>query len=74
MPNIWVKVGMNLEISDEEVTEIFEDNRLDLVIMRALRESRATPEGESRVPSIIVQDFNQENGTNYKCEDIETVL
>ena len=59
----WVRLGVSLYLKDEEVEPIMEGDAETL--REVLRDGRGVPDGDSYVPSVTVEKFNKEYGTEY---------
>ena len=62
----WVRLGVSLYLKDEEVEPIMEGDAETL--REVLRDGRGVPDGDSYVPSVTVEKFNKEYGTEYDGE------
>lgn len=72
MRNLWMRVGMTLEITEEEEKMLFSDNIAEgeEVIKKIFTEGRWKLDGETYSPYSAVEDFNEQYGTHYEEEDI----
>ena len=73
MKHIWMRAGVTLHLSEEEVELII--NSFDRVITsnvvsNALVEGRFRFDGESYIPGECVEGYNGENGTDFEEADI----
>ena len=68
---IWMRVGMTVDITKEEADAIFDESNRQLDLVELIKEGRAVPDGETYIPFSCVEDFNEENGTDYPCYDTE---
>ena len=69
---LWLRVGMSVDFTDEEIESIFSgcDNGIDLV-QNAIKEGRYFLDGETYIPALAVEDFNDEYGTDYEQTDYD---
>ena len=72
MKDLWMRVGMTLEITEEEEKIIFSGNSTEgrEVIKKVFAEGRFKLDGETYSPGSAVEDFNEQYGTHYEEEDI----
>ena len=62
----WVRLGVSLYLKDEEVEPIMEGDAETL--REVLRDGRGVPDGDSYIPSVTVEKFNKDYGTEYDGE------
>lgn len=74
MRTIWFRIGVNMQITESEEKEIFENGNLKAVIEAALKDNRIAPHGDTYIPDPIVELFNDTNGTNYVVKDYDCEL
>lgn len=71
---IWARLGATLFPTMEEVDILcsaINDAERHAVLKRILSEGRFQFDGESYIPQNCVEDFNDENGTDYEPADYE---
>lgn len=69
---LWLRVGMTINLTNEEVDLIFSQDPKGIDIVRnAIEEGRYYLDGESYIPESYVEDFNKAYGTDYACENYE---
>lgn len=70
---VWVRVGMTLDITPEEEKAIFEGDYTagKKAVMRVIEAGRASVDGETYIPEECIESFDEENGTNYRDREDE---
>ena len=75
MKGLWMRLGISLELTDEEVDVILSRGTTlgaaRDAVLTAIKEGRWEMDGESYVPGECIHHFNRVYGTNYKEEDSE---
>lgn len=74
MRKIWMRLGVQVEITEAEEKTIFEgdsDCAIAEIVQSAVAEGRFVLDGDSYIPGICVEDFNRKYGTAYEPEDID---
>lgn len=69
MKTIWLRLGVNMEITEEEEKKIFQDRNLEEVIRNAFSSGRIVPYGDTYIPDAEVEFFNATYSTEYKVDD-----
>ena len=66
---IWMRLGVMLEVSDDEVNVLLGDD--DAAARDLLRKivagGRLRPEGDSYIPAESIEDYNETYGTAHEC-------
>ena len=68
MKKLWMRAGISLMLSDEEIDEILggcEGSAGEEAVVAALREGRFTFDGDSYIPQSTVEEFTKEHGLPY---------
>ena len=71
MKNLWMRVGMTFEITEEEEKILFSNDteKGAEVIRKAFEEGRCQLDGDTYLPYISVADFNEKYGTTHDAEE-----
>ena len=71
--SIWGRIGMSMQFTPEEADIMLRDdttNKERVEIMKRLfDEGRITPEGDSYIPGVCIDDYNSEYGMDYATPD-----
>ena len=67
---IWMRVGMSYTGTKEEIEKILAGEATP-ALWRALKEGRADIDGETYIPSFVIEDYNAAEETNFPEEDID---
>lgn len=73
MRKVWMRLGVQVEITEAEEKTIFEgdsDCAVAEIVREAVAECRFVLDGDSYIPGVCVEDFNRKYGTNYETDDI----
>lgn len=70
---LWIRLGVSLRITQAEEEVIFGSDRrkADELLRQIIAEGRFYPDGDSYIPGVTVDEYNQEHGTNYEVGDTE---
>ena len=72
---LWMRLGVGLRISEAEEAVIFaNDGRGERLLQKIIAEGRFVPDGDTYIPELTVEEYNQEYGTEYETGDIEFCL
>lgn len=72
---LWMRLGVGLRISEAEEAVIFaNDGRAERLLQKIIAEGRFVPDGDTYIPELTVEEYNQEYGTEYETGDIEFCL
>lgn len=74
MKKLWMRAGVSLMLTDEEIDEILggcEGSSGQEAVVRALREGRFTFDGDSYIPSTVVEEFTREHRLPYAAKEPE---
>lgn len=68
MKRLWMRVGMYLDLSDNDAESILgcDDGKMGDIVRNAFREGRYVLCGDTYIPEVCVEDFNKAYGTNYE--------
>ena len=66
-----MRAGITLHVTEEEVAELLKSENYNDVLRKIISEGRFEFDGDSYIPSISVELYNKENGTNYEEDDYE---
>ena len=71
MRNLWMRVGMTLEITEEEEKILFSEDWQGgaETIRKIFADGRASLDGDTYSPGDSVADFNEAYGTEYEEDD-----
>lgn len=72
MRKLWIRLGVSLEITEAEESAIFcgDDADIEAALVRIIADGRARLDGDSYIPSVCIEDFNEAYGTDYCTEDL----
>ena len=70
---LWMRLGVSLSITEAEEKIIFSEDwaRAAELLRRIIAEGRFEPDGDSYIPAVTVEEYNEEHGTNYGVGDTE---
>lgn len=75
MRQLWMRAGINLNLSEEEADAILASGAtaddIEAVVKKIIVEGRFCFSGESYIPQPCVEQFNDSYGTSYKADDID---
>lgn len=71
MRNLWMRVGIIFEITEEEEKLLFADDGAAgaEVIKKVFTEGRCKLDGDTYIPYNAIVDYNEEYDTNYDAEN-----
>jgi hypothetical protein len=67
MERIWLRLGVTIETSQEKMREILSGNRD--VLQQVINDGEFVVDGETYIPDFEVEEYNEDNGTDFKVED-----
>ena len=72
MRELWIRLGVSLEITEAEESAIFCGDNADIeaALAKIIADGRARLDGDSYIPSVCIEDFNEAYGTDYCTEDL----
>ena len=72
---LWMRLVVGISISEAEEAVIFaNDGRAERLLQKIIAEGRFVPDGDTYIPELTVEEYNQEYGTEYETGDIEFCL
>lgn len=76
MKNLWVRLGVTLSLSDNELEALIGNNQSTMaerekIVLKAIAEGRFRLDGETYTPSESVRDLNEEYNTSFEENDYE---
>lgn len=76
MNKIWMRLGIDLEITPEEAIILMEGAAYEgkSVIEKAIKDDRFSMNGETYIPKVSVEDYNRIYGTNFEICDYDFEL
>ena len=71
MKELWIRLGIVIQITDAEEQAIFSDDEEKMrdTLRTIVAEGRFCPDGETYVPSEAVQEFNRTYSTAHEKEN-----
>ena len=66
---LWMRLGVG-----EEAVIFANDGRAERLLQKIIAEGRFVPDGDTYIPELTVEEYNQEYGTEYETGDIEFCL
>lgn len=72
MRRLWMRLGVSLELTEAEETAIFcgDGNDAEVALLEIVNSGRAKLDGDSYIPSVCIEEFNEAYGTDYCTEDL----
>ena len=75
MRTIWLRVGMSYTAPKDEIEALLsEENTVLPNLAEALRNGNATIDSETYIPRFVIEDYNEEYGTDFYPGDIDWYL
>lgn len=75
MRTIWLRVGMSYTAPKDEIEALLsEENTVLPNLEEALRNGNASIDGETYIPQFVIEDYNEEYGTDFYHDDIDWYL
>lgn len=77
MKKLWMRAGVSLMLTDEELNEILGDcegPKGEETIATALREGRFSFDGDSYIPQVTVEEFTERYSLPYEAQEPEFCL
>ena len=72
MKKVWLRLGVEINATDEEVENIFNGNEYGKFLLRQIvSDGRFSVKGLTVVQEETIENFNTEHGTNYNVADID---
>ena len=70
---LWMRLGVSLRITEAEEAVIFgKDGAKDEELLRCIiAEGRFEPDGDTYIPAVTVEEYNQKYGTDYEVGDTD---
>jgi hypothetical protein len=71
--HVWTRIGVLLSVSPEEMETLIHGNYDDAqqTLLKIFTEGRAEINGDSYIPFVAVDDYNNQYGTNYETDDVD---
>ena len=71
--HVWARIGVLLSVSPEEMEILMRGNYDDAqqTLLKVFVEGRAQINGDSYVPAVAVDDYNNQYGTSYESDDVD---
>lgn len=74
MKTIWLRVGMSYTGTKDEIEKILRGDADLPDLEHALQNGDARLDGETYIPSFVVEDYNASEKTNFPVGDIDWYL
>ena len=74
MKTIWLRVGMSYTGTQDEIEKILRGDADLPDLEHALQNGDARLDGETYIPSFVVEDYNASEKTNFPVGDIDWYL
>lgn len=73
MKKLWMRLGVSFEVSEDEEKAILGGDwqTSSRALEKIIKEGRFTPDGDSYIPEVTVEEFNEKHGTGYEVRDID---
>lgn len=75
MNKIWIRLGIDLEITSEEAAILMNGAAYEgkSIIEKAIKDHRFSMNGESYIPEVSVEEYNERYKTNFEvgCYEFE---
>lgn len=71
--HVWARIGVLLSVSAEEMETLMRGNCGDArkTLLKVFTEGRAEINGDSYIPTVAVDDYNNQYGTGYENDDVD---
>lgn len=70
---LWMRLGVSLRITKAEEAVIFGEDgaKAEELLRRIIAEGRFEPDGDTYIPCVTVEEYNQQYGTDYEVGDTD---
>lgn len=70
--DLWLRLGATISITAEEEAAIFgeDENLAAQTLCQIIKKGRFVPHGDCYIPDPMVEQFNEEYGTNHTVQDV----
>lgn len=71
--HVWARIGVLLSVSPEEMEMLMRGNydEVQKTLLKVFTEGRTEINGDSYVPAVAVDDYNNQYGTSYENDDVD---
>lgn len=71
--HVWARIGVLLSVSPEEMETLMRGNydEAQKTLLKVFTEGRAHINGDSYVPAVAVDDYNNQYRTSYESGDVD---
>ena len=67
---IWMRLGISLRGTEEEIESLFNDDEKSYeTLTKILQERRFEIDGDSYIPETVVEEYNKEYNTQHEVGD-----
>lgn len=67
---LWLRVGVELSMTEEEEKLIFGGDGMAAVVKNVVSDGRFALSGDTYIPCECITNYNKENGTSYDDTDV----
>lgn len=70
---LWMRLGVSLRITEAEEAVIFgkDGAKAEELLRCIIAEGRFEPDGDTYIPAVTVEEYNQKYGTDYEAGDTD---
>ena len=70
---LWMRLGVSLRITEAEEAVIFSKDgaKAEELLRCIIAEGRFEPDGDTYIPAVTVEEYNQKYGTDYEVGDTD---
>lgn len=68
MQNVWLRLGVTIQLSRVELEELLQGD-MSQVVRDALQDGRVMPDGDTYIPAEAIEHLNAQQGTSYPVRD-----
>lgn len=71
--HVWARIGVLLSVSPEEMEMLMRGNydEAPKTLLKVFTEGRAQINGDSYIPAVAVDDYNNQYETSYESDDVD---
>lgn len=70
--SLWIRLGVSVKGNREDIEKILQGDQN--VLSRLISENKFQIDGEAYIPSSVIEEYNDEHGTDFEPDDIDFSL